>query len=586
MPRYEFSEGSSNKFWEINLSGKSFTTTYGKIGANGQTTIKSFGSDAEAKKEHDKLVAEKTKKGYALVGAKAAKGTPAAGVPAKKAEAKPAAKAAPKPAAKPEPKAAPTVSSASGAKGARYFEFVEGTSSKFWEVSIEDTSVKTRYGKIGTAGQQTVKDFDSKSEAFKELDKLVTEKTKKGYTEGGVAGGAAAAANAGSAKGDARNPELEKAIVANPFDKDAYAVLADWLQEQGDPRGELISLQLAGKDKPAQQLIDKEADYFLGPLAEHTKVHDEGGNNSISHLRTKEQEKEWQKTQGQAFLWKNGFIYRIRLSHNEYDDSDFDGSTAEILDAALRHPSGRFVVELAFMSNGDPNEENLQSLIDVLAKKAPPTVRKLTFGDNVDQISWHHTGNLGKLWKAVPNLQILEIETGEFDVGKMEAPNLERAVFITGGLSKACGKNIATAVMPKIKHLEVYYGTDNYGGDCTIKEVRPLLDRTDLKNLEYLGVKNSEFGNDIAKAVVDAKIVKGLKTLDLSMSTITDEGAAALAAGKAALAHLECLDLTHNYLTKEGIKAVKGICKKVVTEDQQTPSDWGDELHYYCAITE
>ena len=64
MPRYEFSEGSSNKFWEIKLSGKSFTTTYGKIGTDGQTTIKTFKTDAEAKKEHDKLIAEKTKKGY------------------------------------------------------------------------------------------------------------------------------------------------------------------------------------------------------------------------------------------------------------------------------------------------------------------------------------------------------------------------------------------------------------------------------------------------------------------------------------------------------------------------------------------
>src|SRR5688572_24306996 len=68
MPRYEFSEGSSNKFWDITLTGKSFTTTYGKIGANGQTTIKTFKSDGDAKKEHDKLVAEKTKKGYKLVG--------------------------------------------------------------------------------------------------------------------------------------------------------------------------------------------------------------------------------------------------------------------------------------------------------------------------------------------------------------------------------------------------------------------------------------------------------------------------------------------------------------------------------------
>ncbi|HEY1551443.1 MAG TPA: WGR domain-containing protein, partial [Kofleriaceae bacterium] len=64
MPRYEFSEGSSNKFWEIKLDGSSFTTSYGKIGTPGQTTLKQWKDAAEAKKEYDKLVAEKTKKGY------------------------------------------------------------------------------------------------------------------------------------------------------------------------------------------------------------------------------------------------------------------------------------------------------------------------------------------------------------------------------------------------------------------------------------------------------------------------------------------------------------------------------------------
>ena len=64
MPRYEFSEGTSNKFWEIALSGNSFTTTYGKIGTAGQASLKTFGSEAEAKKQYDKLIAEKVKKGY------------------------------------------------------------------------------------------------------------------------------------------------------------------------------------------------------------------------------------------------------------------------------------------------------------------------------------------------------------------------------------------------------------------------------------------------------------------------------------------------------------------------------------------
>src|SRR5439155_2491182 len=101
-----------------------------------------------------------------------------------------------------------------------------------------------------------------------------------------------------------------------------------------------------------------------------------------------------QKTQKQAFLWRNGFIYRVRLSHDSYSDEKFEGETVDILDQVLSHPSGRYAVEFAFMSNGDPNEGNLQNLIDLLGKKAPATTRKITFGDNVDQISWHHTGSL------------------------------------------------------------------------------------------------------------------------------------------------------------------------------------------------
>ncbi len=68
MARYEFSQGASSKFWEIELTGKSFTTTYGKIGSAGQRSVKELESAAEAKKEHDKLVAEKLKKGYVVVG--------------------------------------------------------------------------------------------------------------------------------------------------------------------------------------------------------------------------------------------------------------------------------------------------------------------------------------------------------------------------------------------------------------------------------------------------------------------------------------------------------------------------------------
>ena len=68
MRRFEFVEGSSNKFWEIDVADVALTVRYGRIGTAGQTQTKSFASAAKAQAEHDKLVREKTGKGYVEVG--------------------------------------------------------------------------------------------------------------------------------------------------------------------------------------------------------------------------------------------------------------------------------------------------------------------------------------------------------------------------------------------------------------------------------------------------------------------------------------------------------------------------------------
>jgi ParB family transcriptional regulator, chromosome partitioning protein len=67
--------------------------------------------------------------------------------------------------------------------GARRFEFEEDGSSKFWEVLVQDTTLLIRFGKIGAAGQKKPKKFANAEAAQKEADKLVKEKTGKGYEE-------------------------------------------------------------------------------------------------------------------------------------------------------------------------------------------------------------------------------------------------------------------------------------------------------------------------------------------------------------------------------------------------------------------
>ena len=63
--RFELVSGSSSKFWEITLSGKTFTVRYGKIGSDGRSQIKDFKSADEARQVALELIGQKTKKGYA-----------------------------------------------------------------------------------------------------------------------------------------------------------------------------------------------------------------------------------------------------------------------------------------------------------------------------------------------------------------------------------------------------------------------------------------------------------------------------------------------------------------------------------------
>ncbi|MDC3952975.1 WGR and DUF4132 domain-containing protein [Polyangium jinanense] len=103
MRRFEFVDGSSKKFWQIERDGSQLSIQWGKIGTAGQSQVKDFPSDQKAQAEHDKLVAEKTKKGYVEVAASDASAAPA---PAPKKAAAAAAPAAPSAAPAPAPKAA------------------------------------------------------------------------------------------------------------------------------------------------------------------------------------------------------------------------------------------------------------------------------------------------------------------------------------------------------------------------------------------------------------------------------------------------------------------------------------------------
>jgi predicted DNA-binding WGR domain protein len=65
----------------------------------------------------------------------------------------------------------------------RYFEFVDGSSFKFYEVSTSGNQVTVRFGRIGTEGQTQVKTLTDADAATKHAEKQIASKLAKGYRE-------------------------------------------------------------------------------------------------------------------------------------------------------------------------------------------------------------------------------------------------------------------------------------------------------------------------------------------------------------------------------------------------------------------
>ena len=64
-----------------------------------------------------------------------------------------------------------------------YYELIDEKSSKFWEIEQKGSAVHLKWGKIGTNGQSKVKELESSDDAKNEIEKLIRQKTKKGYAK-------------------------------------------------------------------------------------------------------------------------------------------------------------------------------------------------------------------------------------------------------------------------------------------------------------------------------------------------------------------------------------------------------------------
>lgn len=451
------------------------------------------------------------------------------------------------------------------------------------------TTITMTEGPIGTPGKPTVIRYKTAEKAAAGWTEKLEATRKAGFKQPRPV--------------ERVDAELEAAIQLNPDDDASYAVYADWLQAHELPRGQLAAVQAAiaklPRGKPADQDYNTSdfptrETWFDPPRVKGAKallarqaalLFDHAlhpADYDLAELSLREDVGSYAR-RGARFDWRHGFVRAAWFSHG-------DGVTDEAIVHALRHPSCRFLRSLTL---GGPGYGSYGSkTLAAIAKAVPSTLRSLHVGDfgiGSPEISWVTIGNLAPFYKAAPGLTSLLVQGAEIELGKrIELSKLRRLELRTGGLAGAAVRAIAASSLPELEVLSIWFGDPDYGATATIRDVLPLFDTSRFPKLTHLGLANTdgELGNEIAAAIVGSKLLEQLRVLDLSRGSIDDAGAARLTANKRALAKLDTLDLQDNYLTKTGVRSVKGLAKHVHVQDQREPYDWDDDKRRYASVGE
>jgi hypothetical protein len=288
-------------------------------------------------------------------------------------------------------------------------------------------------------------------------------------------------------------------------------------------------------------------------------------------------------------LADGGAAVRLRLSYEAYED----GTTfTDLYTRFLKEPVAGDIEALVIgmwnqAQEGDTAERVIENLVST--RDRLPPLKALFIGDityEENEISWIEQTDVSPLFTAFPLLEVLGVRGGNgLSLGRPSHPRLKTLIVETGGLPGHVVREVCAADLPALEHLELWLGAENYGGDATLDDLAPILSGRLFPRLTTLALRDCEWADDLAVALVDAPILARIKTLDLSLGNLGDRGALALAAAPAA-AGLESIDIHHHYVTDEALAKLNALGPRINAEGRAKPDMWGDEEHRYIAVSE
>ncbi|UBF25562.1 STM4015 family protein [Kovacikia minuta CCNUW1] len=286
-------------------------------------------------------------------------------------------------------------------------------------------------------------------------------------------------------------------------------------------------------------------------------------------------------------------VYAFRCNYDE----DTDDMLSR-LNALLNTPGGEQIEALVFgmwddgegVCTGDASSRGFVERLVTLRDRLP-RLKALFIGDILSEeceISWLVQSDMSPILQAYPHLEMLQVRGG---MGLQFVPpenavhdHLKVLILETGGLSRETVQQICAWNFPSLDHLELWFGSENYGGDCWEQDLAPILDDLQFPNLAYLGLRNSQFADEMIDRLVRSPLLAGLQVLDLSMGTLSDEGATKLLEC-AAIRDLEILNVSESYLSGATIDQLQSLGIQVIADNQRT-EEYEEYEERYCAVSE
>lgn len=287
-------------------------------------------------------------------------------------------------------------------------------------------------------------------------------------------------------------------------------------------------------------------------------------------------------TDVEAWAWRVGIA--------EYDDSDAEEIFSLFLDSV---DTTRIKALLLGAWYGDVSGEGVDKFQRTLLDAADrfPALEALFISDvpqELSEISWIEQQDPVDLLAAFPHLRVLGMR-GRLDgeIKPFAHPGLEELVLQSGGLPPEAVRAVGNGSLPALASLDLYLGIREYGGGATVADLEPILTGTALPNLRHLGLRDAENADELAAALAHAPIVTRLESLDLSLGTLSDIGAAALLAGQP-LTHLKRLDIHHHFLSEAMVERLWQALPDVEinVSERMEPREWNGRESRYVAVAE